>query len=432
MLLRSALLLSSLVFAGCSSSTANNGPKPPSSHKVEAQGLPEPTPVKVNPVAISKVVKGLNRLSIELYKRTDKEGNMVASPLSVATALSVIELGARDESAQALQALFGADRKTHKLGLQGLLQQLRGGGTKVTSHYGEELYPHEFSVSSSLWTDKTFPLSKRYRRSIASSYRAFASQVDVGKPEDAAAKVNQWVSKASAGKIKTMTDASAFSEASRLALLNVAYFRGSWRTPFASVAPAPFHANGQEETSEVNTMTVFDYASSVQNEEVKIVDLKYASASKSVGLTMTVLLPRKRQGLAELESGLTLEKLQGWLAEMRGGAVHIELPMWQTSSALDFKAALTELGIGELFGLEANLSGISKTAGLHIGAVKHEAYIEVDRKGTEAAGVTYVPQPCGEPLGDGEFHADHPFLYLIRDAKSGAILFIGRVVDPGR
>jgi serine protease inhibitor len=151
---------------------------------------------------------------------------------------------------------------------------------------------------------------------------------------------------------------------------------------------------------------------------------------------MVVLLPRSRDGIGPLESSLTPASLAAWTSGMGNQEVKVALPKFKMSSGFSLAQALKALGLTDGFDPDrADFSGMDGRAQwLHISAVLHKSYIEVNEKGTEAAAATAVvmaPTSIRPVETLREFRADHPFLFLIRDSATGSILFMGRVVKPG-
>ena len=144
---------------------------------------------------------------------------------------------------------------------------------------------------------------------------------------------------------------------------------------------------------------------------------------------MILLLPDEAGGLADLESRLTPDSLAAWTGGLQEVEIPIYLPRFSFTSRFDLKAALSDLGMPSAFADgQADFSGMDGSHDISIGAVIHQAFVLVNEEGTEAAAATVVIGPTSAPVS--EFRADHPFLFLIRDAQTGSLLFLGRVADP--
>jgi serpin B len=144
---------------------------------------------------------------------------------------------------------------------------------------------------------------------------------------------------------------------------------------------------------------------------------------------MIVLLPRERDGLADLEAALTGDNLARWTVHLRERKVLVHFPRLKMSQGFRLENALTSLGMGDAFGA-ADFSGMDGSKGLFISAVLHKAYLDLDEEGTEAAAATAVVASRSLGPRPPTFRTDHPFVFLIRENGTGSILFLGRVANP--
>jgi serpin B len=168
----------------------------------------------------------------------------------------------------------------------------------------------------------------------------------------------------------------------------------------------------------------FKYA---EDPEWQMLEMPYAGED----VVMTVLLPQKLDGLAALERSLTADSLAAWLARLAKREVDVTLPKFKVTSASRLDEPLKALGMTAAFGA-ADFSGMTGKRDFTIGAVLHKAFVDVNEEGTEAAGATAVimMRTSAIPEKRTVFLADHPFVFLIRHAKTDSILFIGRVMNP--
>ena len=165
-----------------------------------------------------------------------------------------------------------------------------------------------------------------------------------------------------------------------------------------------------------------------QNDAVQVLELPYEQRE----LSMVVLLPRKQGGLADLEKQMTADTVKQWLGALKAHQVDVSLPKFKFTSEFKLKKVLSEMGMGVAFGMQADFSAMTTREKLYIDAVIHKAFVAVDEKGTEAAAATAVTmRPLSAQIAPpATFRADHPFVFLIRDNRSGSILFMGRVMNP--
>jgi serpin B len=171
-----------------------------------------------------------------------------------------------------------------------------------------------------------------------------------------------------------------------------------------------------------------------ENEELKLIKLPYRRSEKGApDLEMLILLPNDLEGLADLEKALTLEQLNQWTQAMKKRDVSLTLPKFKVLETIELKDILSSLGMRVPFTRLADFGGISEDTALGIDKIIHKAFLEVNEEGTEAAAVTAVVMQttCAyEPSEPLIFCADHPFIYILKEKKSGMILFMGRVSRP--
>lgn len=254
----------------------------------------------------------------------------------------------------------------------------------------------------------------------------------VGQTERARQTINSWVADNTEQKIKDLIPAGVLTRDTSLVLTNAVYFHGLWSAPFDQQATeeADFYL-GADRTTRVPLMHQqkrFRYA---VDDGVQILELPYGEDD----LSMVVLLPEAREGLARLESSLSLLNLQKWLKQVSLREVIVHLPRFKTTSQFELSETLASLGMVSAFDpSRADFSGINGKRNLYISAALHKAYVDVNEEGTEAAAATGIVISRSSiavvPEKPPVFRADHPFVFLIRDRRSDAILFLGRLLDP--
>ncbi len=440
---RQAMLLP-LVIAMLGSCKSNETTKPASTAQPPAAPATPETPSPetpmtkpaehlaptLDPAAIAATSKGLNAFTLALYDAVPKKGNTILSPFSVASALSLVELGAKGEAAAVLHNAFGASSaEQHRTGLQGLVHVLKGGGGPGTRH-GEPIEPHVLRVRNSLWVAASYKINTSFVDAAKSYYQAIVRSLDVSAPQSSSDAINSWVSDATDAKIKDIIQPALIDEMTRMILVNAVHFVGRWREPFSERETADRSFYVDDKKVDVPTMVTGHFFRSLDNDDVTIAEMPYWSTSDDAELAMTLIVPKKLNGLRALESKLTDELLTKWLSALQAQVrVIVYLPKWKAETTAQLTEPLSAMGLDGLFS-GADLSGISDEEGLHIGAVLHKTFISVDEKGTEAAAATAIMLAGSAPSKPLELHVDHPFLYLIRDTHSGTILFIGRVMDP--
>ncbi len=216
-------------------------------------------------------------------------------------------------------------------------------------------------------------------------------------------------------------------------LTNAVYFKGDWTDPFRKnlTKDEDFHLSSQQTVKAplMHTRHHFRYAAS---DGLQVLELPYGDRS----LSLIVLLPEKKDGLAKLEERLTFANWQQWTQNLSSQDVIVFLPRFKTTTQFEMNPLLQSLGITSAFNPQmADFSGMTGGRDFYVSAVLHKAYVDVNEEGTEAAAATgiimratavRVPRPEEPPV----FRADHPFVFAIRDNRNGAVLFIGRLADP--
>lgn len=284
-------------------------------------------------------------------------------------------------------------------------------------------------VADRLWGDKGLTFRPQYLRLLSQRYRAPLEVVDfVGATEQARLAINRWGAIETRNRIPEVLRPGDVDPSTRLVLTNAVYLKATWYAEFhqAHTADAPFTTpEGKVVAKMMNQEGSFRYA---RDGALQILEMDYLG-----GLSMVIVLPHAKDGLAAAESRLA-DSYAAWLKALDYQTIDLKLPRWTIRSRLMLGDALSAMGMPSAFSSAANFTGMSESRPLFIQMVLQEAFISVDEAGTEAAAITAVVM---RTIRDGHsseqpipFHADHPFLYLIRDTTTGAVLFIGRIVDP--
>jgi serpin B len=214
-------------------------------------------------------------------------------------------------------------------------------------------------------------------------------------------------------------------------VVDAIYFKGLWATPFAKTQTStqPFHLAGGGQDL-VPLMHHVDRVAYFETNEFQAVELPYHDKR----MAMVVILPREPEGCFRLEKRLTPALLSSALGQMKSQKVELFLPRFKLESRFDLNTTLSGMGMTDAFGRQADFSGIDGSRQLYISGIYHKAWGEVNEQGTEAAAATGVgfaamavqKPPAAPPI----FRADHPFIFFIRDSRSGSLIFMGRLMNP--
>jgi serpin B len=385
------------------------------------------------PPAGATLAGASNAMAIDLYRQVAATpGNLVFSPLSIHLALGMTYLGARGDTAAEMAKVLHVDGMAaadFSKGASALGAQLAALGKKKGT---------ELAIANRLWAQKGFPFSKDFFAAVKKAYGAPVVVADfAADPDKERRAINLWVEQQTKKRIKDLLPEGLISAATRLVLVNAISFKASWREQFDKDATVEAAFTTQDGTNvKVPTMHRTGPASFADAGDARVLELRYRNGSDAA---MVFLLPARTKdkdgGLAALEAKLTGAKLDEWLGQLTEvEEVAIALPRFTAETSFSLKDALVKLGMPRAFKQgEADFGGmLSKdaTTGLFISAVVHKAFILVNEEGAEAAAATAVVMNGDSVAMTPSFVADRPFLYLIRDTKTGAILFMGRVVDP--
>jgi serpin B len=376
------------------------------------------------PVSRSSVgVEAIDRFSADLYGRISAgKGNLIYSPVSIYSALMMMGAGAREGTATEMSAVLGAGDVTSTA-----IQAEEGEMLRQLRKPDEDFQLH---VASAIWAEEGLKCLPGFQSILENDYAAKVMGIDFRDPVRASGAINDWVSGETAGKITNLFSAGSLAPDTRMVLANAIYFKADWVSPFLSgmTRDGGFHVEGGAETTPAPMMRkggVYLYS---QNDQMQGIELPYRGGKVS----MLILLPRTVDGLGKLEAGLSAKYLADIASGMHREAVEVAIPKFKFSARFGLAETLKGMGMVSAFVPgRADFSGIDGARDLYVSRVEHKAFIAVDEQGTEAAGATGVVMAPTAVLRSGmTFTADHPFLFVIRDGSSGAVLFVGRVEDP--
>lgn len=367
---------------------------------------------------------GLEYLSMDLFQTLAGQDstNAFLSPLSIAEALAMLAAGARGETADEIYAAMKIDAESLPRRIAAINQILASKDRQ-----------YQVSLANAVWVEAGYPLRDEFRNILETDYLAAGHSCDFQR--NAARerqRINAWVSEKTSDKIKDLMPPESITPLTRLVLTNAIYFNAEWADYFDE------RQTQQEDFRLVSGQTVkadlmhnqFSGLQSFEDDELQAIDLPYKGESAS----MLVLLPRKADGIAALQKSLTAQTLSSYVDRLSNRTVRVTLPRFKLESSYDLVPALRAMGVNRIFSeSQADFSGISERARsdrLHVSAAVHKAYVDVNEKRTEAAGATGMGMALTAVIEPMIFRADHPFLFAIRDRRSGQLLFVGRVGNP--
>ncbi len=344
------------------------------------------------------------------------------SAFSIQVALAMCAVGARGQTRKVMADLIGAPESVGEQNRQYamLLKSIRGEGDR----------PFQLDTANALWAQQGFRFQPEYKKALEAFYAGAFNEVDFHSHANEAVKtINDWVSEQTHQKIKNLLQRQDINASTRLVLTNAIYFKGKWEKEFSKNSTQNEDWHGPGGIVRVPMMHQQSEYLYYEDGDLQALDLPY----KGGQLSMLVVLPRKNDGLSSLEKQWAMpgaaEQLTGRLKHE--STVMVSLPRFKLESTFKLKPVLCAMGAGLAFRADADFSGIAGEP-LLIDEVIHKAFVEVNEEGTEAAAATAILMARGAMIvrKPKVFTADHPFLFFIRDRKTNALLFSGRILDP--
>lgn len=370
------------------------------------------------------MVEKTNDFGFNLYKNLARENeNMMISPVGVSLAMAMAYNGAngvtREAMAKALN-IQGIELDSLNKNNLALIYLLTTADPKVT-----------LNIANSIWMVEDFKFSETFVETVKNDYQAAAKKLDFADPKSAA-EINKWVEEQTRGAINEIV-APPIDPQTIMFLINAVYFKGTWTNPFEQDLTTDQRfklADGQ--TVIVPTMYQsgsFDY---FKTSGFQALRLPYGEDEQ---MAMVLFLPNEDVSLDQFQKQLNQDNWSNWMTLLEKKTGSLMLPKFTMEYEKSLNQVLTDLGMGVAF--EAGIADFSGMAAagatddIHISDVKHKTFIQVDEAGTEAAAVTSVEVgTTSMPVYDFELNFDRPFFYAIQDNETGAIVFMGSVLDP--
>ncbi|MBA7483931.1 hypothetical protein ES707_19448 [subsurface metagenome] len=383
----------------------------------------------VNEADLAVLVNGNSAFALDLYQvLREASGNLFYSPYSISLALAMTYAGARGETAQqmadTLYFILSQEDCLHPAfnSLDIELSQ-RGEGAKGKDGEGFRL-----NIVNAIWGQDGYQFLSEFLDVLAENYGAGLRLLDfANEPEESRITINNWVSDQTEGKIEDLIPQDAIDTLTRLVLTNAIYFNAAWQYPFSEdiTEDGPFYLldGGKVTVPMMRQVESFGYA---EGDGYQAVELPYDGRE----LSMVLLLPQAGQ-FDTFEGSLDAQRVDAIVKDLALRRVALTMPKFEFKSSFGLKETLAAMGMPVAFSGGADFSGMTGNRDLFIADVIHEAFVSVDEAGTEAAAATAVVMTMTAPPGAPvEVTVDHPFIFLIRDIETGAILFFGRVVNP--
>ncbi|XP_032326280.1 LOW QUALITY PROTEIN: serpin B8 [Camelus ferus] len=380
---------------------------------------------KFQPSPMEDLCEANGTFAINLLKmlaEEDNSRNVFFSPLSLSSALAMVFMGAKGNTAaqmsQALCLNYGGD--VHQ-GFQSLLTEVNKSGAQCL-----------LKTANRLFGEKTCDFLPAFKDSCQKFYQADLEELSFSQDTEGCRRhINDWVTAETEGKISEILGAGTVDPLTKLVLVNAVYFKGKWNEQFDRkfTRGMLFKANQEKKTVQMMFKQAKFTMGYVEEVHTQVLELPYVGEE----LSMVILLPDDGTDLAVVEKALTYEKFRAWTnpEKMTKDKVQVFLPRLKLEESYNLESLLRSLGMTDAFEeTKADFSGMSAKKNVPVSKVAHKCFVEVNEEGTEAAAATAVVRNARSIRMEPRFCADHPFLFFIRHHDTDSILFCGRFSSP--
>ena len=384
----------------------------------------EQTPISLTQ-AEQQLVTGNNDFAFNLFRlagprvssepaEQEPEKSTILSPISITYALGMLNNGAAGETLQQINKVLGFNNA----------DEVNAFCKKMLTEALQLDKLTKVQIANNIYVNKYYTLNPVFVEKANDFYNAQPETRDFadGKTRDV---INQWASDHTEKMIEEVLSEDEFNPNAVSYLLNAIYFKGTWEVQFKKeeTKEEAFKSTG-EKVPMMHLKQQFLYADKGDYEALK---LPYGNGAYS----MTILLPKDGKTTYDIAQSLTSESWKRmWKSGVpsEGTIVDVKLPRFETNTDLDLVKIMSRLGMPKAFTASAEFPDFCNNEPTYIGQMKQVARIKVSEEGTEAAAVTVIGMKNStihsEPI-HVNFHADHPFIYIISEQSTGAIFFIG-------
>jgi serpin B len=371
----------------------------------------------------------VNAFGLDIYSQLAADGdNLVFSPSSIALALAMARAGARGTTAEEMDAVLHEVASDEHAAWLNALDLALGNRTGTFRDASDEEQEVTLGIANTSFAQGDMNLEQAYLEALASRFGSGVQLVDFRSETEAARRlINAWVNEQTRQRIPELLQPGVLDEMTRLALVNAIYLKAAWQNPFEEELTSDGRfalTDGSRIT--VPMMSLLEPLPYARGDEWEAVELPYVGGS----LAMTVIVP---DDIAAFEGSLDPDVLASVVGALQERSVQLSFPRFGIETKTELGEVLAALGMPTAFTDMADFSGITTDYPLAISAVVHQANIDVDEAGTEAAAATAVIiGAVSAPIVDVTLDVDRPFLFALRDKPTGAVLFLGRVMDPSQ
>ncbi|TRZ17900.1 hypothetical protein HGM15179_009229 [Zosterops borbonicus] len=350
-----------------------------------------------------------NRFTLDLYKKlneTSKGQNIFFSPWSIATALAMVHLGAKGDTATQMAEVLHFNQTAREEGSSETTrpsparpkkrkmdpeheggENIHSGFKKLLSDINKRRSTYLLKSANRLYEEKTYPLLPKFLQLITSYYNAKPQPVNFKRAaEQVRVQINSWVENKTERKIQSLLPAGSLHSRTVLVLVNAIYFKGKWEKKFLekNTSEMPFRIS-KTKTKPVQMMFLKDkfFVFHENTMKIRIIELPYVENELSMFVVLPDDISDNTTGLELVERELTYEKLAEWTksANMMKAEVDLYLPKLKVEENYDLKSPLSSMGIQNAFDPgQADFTGMSMKKDLFISQVIHKAFVEVNEE----------------------------------------------------
>jgi len=374
---------------------------------------------------ISAVVNANNQFAVTMYQQLNGQSkqvdaNVFFSPYSLTSAIAMLYAAAEGNTKAQIQKTFYYPS----------LPILNPNSAALYNQFNKPSPNYKLNTINDLWLQQGSTPNQAYIDTVKRYYGGQVNTLDFkNNTETSRQMINEKIAKHTNQMIPELLSKESTQPSTSAILTNAVYFKADWSSRFWVSGDMPFHYfNGT--SSDVDMMfqnTEFRYS---EDEQVQVVELPY----KGIELSMLVVLPKSKEPLAmqTLIKNLSTTQITDWTKRLKQQDILLNLPKFKIDEGYPMKAVLTDMGMPSAFGNQAKFNVFADSSPIAIDDIHHQAVIDVNEIGTEAAAATGVVAVdiSGSMHPPVAFKADHPFMFMIKDNKTDAILFLGQVNKP--
>jgi serpin B len=404
-------------------------------------------PSLTNHMLRTKFLAGNDTFAFNLLKEARKtnKGNIAFSPISLSAALAMLYTGASGKTASEIQRVLA-----HRLARMTVLDRMR---KLMASLETRIIYPPKFipgkkprllrplpkpvqppyklTLANKIWVSPKMTFRAIYKSRLQAYFKTKPTTANFSKPPVAIDRINKWVAQKTNQRIKNLLSPGSITSATQFVLANAIYFKSAWAHRFYKryTKQHPFWTSNKHKTN-VPMMHQRNWFRVHTTKQAHVLFLPYNKHA----LSMMLVIPKKKTGLAKIVSTLNSSQWQAWARQAKRTYVKLYLPKFKVRSSFKLKSTLQKMGMKTAFSSKARFLGMTTQKNIKIDDAIHQCLVDVHEKGTEAAAATAIVAMLTsiaiKPPKPLLLKIDRPFLFSIRHNASGTTLFLGQIAKP--